>query len=106
MTPRGPPPPSPVRPPVDAPLDSAPTEPAAPARLAGVQHLRTLLLEFGFQQLEDEQLEAMIREYDMDGAGQLNYVEFVQMMMDRERRARLEYLCASQQRRGRSWFTN
>ena len=45
----------------------------------GVQ-LRHVMINLG-EKLTDEEVEQMIREADLDGDGQVNYDEFVKMMM-------------------------
>ncbi len=42
--------------------------------------LRKLLASLG-EKLSDEEVDEMIREVDIDGDGQINYEEFVRMMM-------------------------
>lgn len=42
--------------------------------------LRNVMINLG-EKLSDEEVEQMIREADLDGDGQVNYEEFVRMMM-------------------------
>jgi len=42
--------------------------------------LRHVMINLG-EQLTDEELEQMIREADLDGDGQVNYEEFVRIML-------------------------
>nr|POE67941.1 calmodulin-like protein 8 [Quercus suber] len=42
--------------------------------------LRHVMINLG-EKLTDEEVEQMIREADLDGDGQVNYEEFVKMMM-------------------------
>lgn len=42
--------------------------------------LRNVMINLG-EKLTDEEVEQMIREADIDGDGQVNYEEFVRMMM-------------------------
>ncbi|CAM8911775.1 unnamed protein product [Rhodiola kirilowii] len=42
--------------------------------------LRHVMINFG-EKMTDEEVEQMIREADLDGDGQVNYEEFVKMMM-------------------------
>merc|ERR1712164_62009 len=47
--------------------------------------LRHLMTNLG-EKLTDEEVDEMIREADVDGDGQINYEEFVKMMMAKRRR--------------------
>lgn len=45
-----------------------------------VMQLRHVMINLG-EKLSDEEVEQMIKEADLDGDGQVNYDEFVKMMM-------------------------
>lgn len=46
------------------------------------QELRHIMTNLG-EKLTDEEVDEMIREADVDGDGQINYDEFVDMMMQK-----------------------
>lgn len=54
-----------------------PCPPFAPPAVLQLRHVMTNLGE----KLTDEEVDEMIREADVDGDGQVNYEEFVKMMM-------------------------
>lgn len=45
-----------------------------------IMQLRLVMMNIG-EKLTDDELEQMIREADLDGDGQVNYEEFVRMML-------------------------
>ncbi|KAL9458510.1 hypothetical protein AB3S75_007386 [Citrus x aurantiifolia] len=51
--------------------------------------LRHVMTNLG-EKLTDEEVDEMIREADVDGDGQINYEEFVKVMMAKRRRKRIE----------------
>ena len=69
----------PRRPRRPARADSPPPPPPRATRDAQLRHVMTNLGE----KLTDEEVDEMIREADIDGDGQVNYQEFVKMMMSK-----------------------
>uniref|UniRef100_A0A803PYE2 EF-hand domain-containing protein n=1 Tax=Cannabis sativa TaxID=3483 RepID=A0A803PYE2_CANSA len=51
--------------------------------------LRHVMTNLG-EKLTDEEVDEMIREADVDGDGQINYEEFVKVMMAKKRQKRME----------------
>ncbi|KAJ7960450.1 Calmodulin-related protein [Quillaja saponaria] len=51
--------------------------------------LRHVMTNLG-EKLTDEEVDEMIREADVDGDGQINYEEFVKVMMAKRRKKRIE----------------
>ncbi|KAL8029470.1 hypothetical protein ABFS82_14G223900 [Erythranthe guttata] len=51
--------------------------------------LRHVMTNLG-EKLTDEEVDEMIREADVDGDGQINYEEFVKVMMAKKRKQRIE----------------
>ena len=51
-------------------------------RFISAPELRHIMTNLG-EKLSDEEVDEMIREADIDGDGQINYEEFVKMMMSK-----------------------
>jgi EF-hand domain pair len=58
------------------------TAPLLSLRFISAPELRHIMTNLG-EKLSDEEVDEMIREADIDGDGQINYEEFVKMMMSK-----------------------